>query len=207
MSTINLYTKKDRVTNRLPASAKPPISGGSAVIPEIDLYEYDLNGMPVYGFAYQINNPKANFALTPMTIPGYFREAPKVNGEGVDTHGLFLINLGEDLEQVIKFLQDKLIFGAYGCPKRILTSASNDAGEDIQVFCNFNKMRFYPFILPDFSVGYYVCDGQNRPDGSEPKGAWRPYDPKEHGVALDAPVTYDPTLGLYITRASHIEPV
>jgi hypothetical protein len=207
MPPINLYTRKDHVTRRAPASATPPITAIKSVISEIDLYEYDMNGMPVYGFAYQIDNPKANFALTPMTIPGYFKEAPKVKGEGVDTHGLFLINLGEDLELVIKFLEDALVFGPYGCPKRILTSTTNDAGQDIQVFCNFNKMRFYPFILPDFSVGYYVCDGQKGPNNSEPRGAWRDYDPKEDGVALDAPVTYDPTLGLYITRASHIEPV
>jgi hypothetical protein len=206
MPTINLYTRKDHFSSRATASAAPPVTGGTPVIPIVDLYEYDLMGMPVYAFAYQLEIPGSSFVLTPMSIPAYFEEAQVVDGERVDTQGLFLISMGNDPTYTKDFILDRKIFGPYGCPKRVLTSTTNSAKGRIEVFFTFNKMRFYPFILPDFSVGYYVCDGQKGPNNSEPRGAWRPYSPDEDGVALDAPVTYDPTLGLYITRAAHIEP-
>jgi len=207
MSTINLFTRKNHFSSsRSAATTRPTLTGGKAVIPAVDLYEYDILGMPVYAFAYQLKIENANFVLTPMTIPAYFGESQVSEGEKVDTQGLFLINMGSNTTYLKDFILDKRIFGPYGCPKRVLTSELSSDNKPIQVFFTFNKMRFYPFILPDFTIGYYVCDGQKGPNDSEPRGAWRRYDEAEDGVALDAPVVYDPTLGLYITRASHIEP-
>ncbi|MEQ8530348.1 MAG: hypothetical protein RIB86_00720 [Imperialibacter sp.] len=205
MSTIKLYAKKDDFTSLPPKSTAISITETAAVIPAYDIHEYNLAGLSIYGFSYQVNCVDSNLALASMTIPAYFEEARVVNGKRVDMHGLFLVNMGDSAGYLKEFFEDKRIFGPFGCPKRVLAKAGNGTGVSKEYF-TFNNMRFYPFILPDFTVGYYVCDGAVPPRGGEPRGAWRPYSPDEDGVALDAPVTYDPTLGLYITRASHIEP-
>ena len=201
MSTINLFTKQTDLKNLKsinPRYRSTEILIGDAILPEFDLHECDLGGIPVYGFAYQINDPNAHLVMASMTIPYYFDD---MSGDGIkrDTiQGVFLISFGENIQNVSAFVNDAKVFGPYGCPKRVLTT------KRFKSFFSFNGMRFYPFVMPNFTTGYYICDAG---DGSTiPRQAWPEYDEKEDGVALDAPVVFDPTLGLYSTRSSHIEP-
>lgn len=210
MSTINLYTRREDFTRHeglQPVKPKPKISRGKPAIPAFDIYLYKLRGLSVYGFKYQIEDPNANFVLASMTIPAYFEEARVVNRKKVDTHGLFLIDMGENPDDLKEFFEDVKIFGSYGCPKRVITSADDKYKNASQEYFTFNRMRFYPFILPDFTVGYYACDDCGMGKNPQPRNAWPRYRRVEYGVALDAPVTFDPTLGIYLTRAAHIEPI
>ncbi|HMJ70796.1 MAG TPA: hypothetical protein VK508_17965 [Cyclobacteriaceae bacterium] len=72
----------------------------------------------------------------------------------------------------------------------------------------FNQMSFYPFLMIDYTVCYFACDAGGsfdwnyRPDGTlkQRRNEFFP------NVAIDAPVTYDATLGIYVTRSAHLVP-
>ena len=135
--------------------------------------------------------------ISNMIIPAFFDQAPRLaNGDKTEIHGLFLINLGESADKAKSFVEDKEI-GPYGCPKRLLTLGGDKA------YFTFNNQRFYPFIMTDFTIGYFVCDGKNA-SGHRPPLAWPDYSENEIGIALDAPLTFDATLGLLITRQARV---
>lgn len=205
MPPINVYTRREDFTSTPPRPKSFSLNQTASVLPLYDLFEYDMSGIPVYAFAYQINDPNANFALASMCIPAYFDQARTSGSVKQETQGIFLINMGE-VAYIKPFFEDIKILGPFGCPKRVLTSNTGASGQPIEEYFTFNKMRFYPFIMTDFTVGYYVCDAGVVVGNAQPRNAWPPYSAIEHGVSLDHPLAYDPTLGLYMTRAAHIEP-
>ena len=185
---LNIYYSRADIENRIP-SAQINALKTSEKLPYFKLNEYSGSGLKMFGFENGLVGDSEHVTvLTNMLIPRYFE-----NTIGQDVHGLFLAQIG--LPQMAHdFVDDLLSLGRFGCPKRIVidTNSSKD-------HFKFNRMRFYPFIMPDFTVGFYICD-----EGT-PELHWPPYTPTERGVALDYPVTYEPTLGLYMTRSSHIE--
>ena len=163
----------------------------ATVMTDYGLKSYSIGELDFYAFADHLKET-SSIVISSMTIPAFFDQCQQ------EIHGLFLFSLGETYTQAKSFIDDKGI-GAWGCPKRLLLQPG-DKG-----YYTFNNMRFYPFLMTDFTVGYYVCDNGNTPGYGGPRYAWRDYVPEELGVALDYPLTYDPTLGLYITRGAHIE--
>ncbi|CAD5253813.1 MULTISPECIES: hypothetical protein [unclassified Imperialibacter] len=195
MSTINVYLKRNDLIDR-----RPPVSLNITpsvdLIPRYGLKEYNLGNMSVLSFEDHILEGR-HMVFTNMIIPAFFDQSPMAaNGSKTEVHGLFLINLDNSGDKAKAFVEDKEI-GPFGCPKRLLTQ------EDDKAYFTFNNQRFYPFIMTDFTVGYYVCDGKAA-TGSQPPLAWPDYSEYEIGIALDSPLTYDATLGLFITRQARV---
>jgi hypothetical protein len=106
--------------------------------------------------------------------------------------------------------------GEFGCPltlhipKDAKLQQSRRRGDDDEVlgYFTFNGMRFYPFLMIDYTVCYFICDAgspydwNRHPDGRVKK-PWEIYPL----VALDAPVSYDATLGIWATRSAHLMPL
>lgn len=172
---------------------RPPIQ--IDVVPDTDLVEefglrrYTFNGLSAFCFDDHLDTSSC-MVFTNILIPGYFDQVPH------EIQGLFLVNLGNSIHKVNSFIEDKEI-GSHGCPKRLLTQPAEKG------YFTFNKMRFYPFIMTDFSIGYYVCDGKSAPN-HQPPLAWPDYSEDEIGIALDYPLTYDATLGIYLTRNARV---
>jgi len=193
MNTFKLYLGREQLSSGLSKEITPVKK--SDLLTDYDLASYTLGDLDVFGFSDHITSA-AHLVLVNMTIPAFFDQSV-VYGAKKEIHGLFMISLGDSYPLTKDFVEDNAIIGQFGCPKRVLLQSGKKS------YFTWNKMRFYPFVMTDFSAGYYVCDDA----GSSSAGyLWPDYNSEtEKGVALDYPVTYDPTLGLYITRAAHIE--
>ncbi len=142
----------------------------------------------------------ATLIAVPMILPGFFKEV------GQDVRKLFLLRTGITEKECrvnkrYEFYIDMLSKGAQGCPIPILLrpgeSESAKKGKKYsRNYFTFNGMRFYPFLMREHTVGYYVCD-----EGAT-KYHWPKFHPKDPGIALDYPVVYDATLGLFLTRGA-----
>lgn len=188
--TIKLYHESADIKS-LAAGTDTLISEDKMVLEDFGLKRYNLGSLKVHAFDDHLT-PNAPMVLATMFIPGFFDQVPRDGTDNIsDIHGNFLFKLGATVAEGKAFVADKG-HGSFGCPTRLLFSAEFDC-------FSFNRMRFYPFIMPDYSIGYYVCDGT----ASEPI-KWPAYDPQEVGVALHYPLTYDATLGIYLTRGAHI---
>ncbi len=136
----------------------------------------------------------------PMILPGFF------HGIGPDIRRLFLLRTGvtesgRKKNKITDFFLDKLAAGPHGCPTPILMNQSHYTDRNGKKysynFFTFNHMRFYPFLMREFVVGYYVCDENAK------HLHWPKFNPGHVGIALDYPLAYDPTLGLFVTRGAH----
>jgi hypothetical protein len=196
MQTVSIYFSKTDIEDE-----KDPtpinINETGDVLKDYNLKSYTCREFRFFGFADDLANPKSELVLATMLIPKYFDQ----NALNKDIHGLFVLSVGikdpKPANQGLSakaFVDDKTV-GQFGCPRRILKQA------DEKSYFTFNNMRFYPFVNTDFTVGYYICDHSA---GKRPRLAWPNYEPIEDGVALEYPVQFDATLGLYMTRASHI---
>jgi hypothetical protein len=186
--TLDIYYSRDKILTSTP-SIRVDATVGSSRLPYFKLKEYNVSGLTAFAFENGlVFDGNHVTVLTNMLIPGYF-----ANSGGTDIHGLCLAQLGLPPDAKA-FVEDILSLGRFGCPKRLVMS--DPATKD---HFKFNRMRFYPFIMTDYNIGYYVCDEGN------PQHHWPDYNPAEKGVALDYPVAYEPTLGILMTRAAHIE--
>lgn len=192
---INVYFSKTDIE----LGVKPTvitINEVGDVIKDYGLKAYTYKELRLYAFADDLADPRSELVITTMIVPKYFDQ----NGTS-DIHGLFILSAGlkDPANPAISakaFVDDKTV-GQFGCPKRILKQP------DEKSYFTFNHMRFYPFINTDFTTGYYICD--DAPQGKISRHAWPNYDITEDGVALQYPVQFDATLGLYMTRAAIIE--
>ena len=133
----------------------------------------------------------------PMILPAFFEEIG-MKGNKKDVRKLFLLRTSAtegDHKSRIDFFNDKGL-GPHGCPAAILVRTEANKDSESRNYFSFNNMRFYPFLMRELTVGYYVCD----------EGAtschWPKYQKGDKGVALDYPVAYDATLGLFTTRGA-----
>lgn len=164
---------------------------GPAVMNAYGLKKYIFNDFEFLAFESHFT-PDAQIIVVPMTIPAFFYEIPtSPGGDKKEIHGLFLVSIGNSPSEANAFIMDKGV-GKYGCPRRLLVAPGKES-------FSFNRMLFYPFVMTDFSVGYYICDVT----ASEPT-KWPAYSAAEKGVSINFPVTYDATLGLYVTRDAHV---
>lgn len=139
----------------------------------------------------------------PMILPDFFEEIKKEK-KG-DVRRLFLLRTGVTEKECapnkrIKFFKDTLENGPMGCPIPILMKPGPPRRNPKEYSLNyftFNNNRFYPFLMREFTVGYYVCDENAK------KYYWPKFHPDDPGIALDYQVIYDPTLGLFVTRGAH----
>lgn len=194
ITQIRVRVFLDRSKMTLPYAASLQITPvEDVVLPEYSLRKYKYNDLILYGFEDQLKSDEF-FVIAPMLIPNFFNEVPEDSlRRKTDIHGLFLISVGANDELAQNFGDDHGR-GREGCPYRVLHGGSKD-------YFTFNKMMFYPFLMNDFTIGYYVCDDKC---GSKSDNAWPPYSIHEVGIAVESPITYEATLGLYTTRSASI---
>lgn len=158
------------------------------VLPSYKLKSYSSGPFQLLGFDTDgLKDPSEVKVLATMLIPKYFDQVVALGpGNAHEIHGHVLISIGVEA-QAKSFLEDRA-HGSHGCPKLV------EMGGMLRYF-TFNTMRFYPFIMTDFTVGYYVRD---RFTPSNPEE-----DPMKQDIAIDYPIQYDATLGLYVTRGAH----
>jgi hypothetical protein len=149
--------------------------------------KYLFERTEVFGFKDLLDDPESNdeFVVVSMLVPSYF-EYKTGKPFGAELSGLFIIKVMGQFNGIYDY-EDKQ-YGQYGCPQRLSIGPS-------EAF-TFNDMEFFPFMMRDLSVGYYVCDS-----GSSAY-SWK--GKKLYNVALDAPLAYDATLGIYVTRGAHL---
>jgi hypothetical protein len=159
-----------------------PVMETGVVLQDYGLKSYSSGPFQLLGFDTPgLRDPSEFKVLATMLIPKYFEQVHYSH----EIHGHVLISIGRD-DQARLFFAD-LAHGSHGCPKLVPMEGTQ--------FFTFNRMRFYPFIMTDFTVGYYVKDSppQGRPDDNLLSGK----------LAIDYPIQYDSTLGLYVTRGAH----
>lgn len=166
-------------------------------------------GFSFYYFRDMIKAGETLMAV-PMVLPNYFEQIEKVN-EGAsdeasrkrDVRALFLLRTGisqASPETISGFFGDILHHGNNNCPQlvRVTDEVEDDKVEKKKYsrgYFTFNKMRFYPFLMREFTVGYFVCDDHAK------KYHWPAYDPRTYlGIGVDQPIVYESTLGLFVTR-------
>lgn len=141
----------------------------------------------------------------PMILPAFFKEIGQGKNKQ-DVRRLFLLRTGVTEKDCAPnkrkdFFKDILVNGPMGCPIPILMKPDHYTDRNGKKcspnFFTFNNNRFYPFLMREFTVGYYVCDE------NATKDHWPEFDPKDPGIALDYPLIYDATLGLFVTRGAH----
>jgi hypothetical protein len=107
--------------------------------------------------------------------------------------------------------------GQFGCPtllhlpkdiSLVQTSSPGSASlpKGILGCFTFNGMSFYPFLMIDYTVCYFACDtggafDWNYRSNGKLKTRLDEFFPN---VAVDSPITYDATLGIYITRSARL---
>lgn len=157
-------------------------------------------GICVHAFDAQLK-PNCYVWMVDMNLPSFFNE---ISGAGIDSgiQGLFLVGLSDNY-RTPDLYNDKQ-HGDNGCPEGIdvgdlsgNTIKKSSPGYTKNRF-TFNHMSFHPLIMIDSTIVYYVCD-QGGPND------W-PDNAYIGQVAVDQPIVYDATLGLYITRAAHLIP-
>ncbi|MEI9918403.1 MAG: hypothetical protein WDO14_06320 [Bacteroidota bacterium] len=190
MPNVNVYfSKTDIALGNAPTQIV--LTEVQTILREYDLKSYTNGQYKFYAFTDDLSADD-ECVITPFLIPKYFDQ----NTTGTDIHGMFIVSIGlASRNPAAHFVADKTV-GQFGCPKRVLKKQSDKS------FFTFNNMRFYPFVNTDFTIGYYICDNSTP---IEPRHAWPLYVAIEDGVSLDYPMQYDATLGLYLTRAAHIE--
>lgn len=148
-----------------------------------------LPDLEVYAFKDTIVD-KGTYVLANIHVPNFFKETdPSQTG----ITGLFLVSLGDGLDNI--FDNSCKAVGRYGCPTRVVMATAKPS-------FSFAGMNFYPIMMRDMSVAFYVCDEDSK------KYDWK----LKHGtdfeklfaVALDQPVSFDPTLGIYLTRGADL---
>lgn len=157
--------------------------GGAASL--LDIVKFvQLPQLECYALAGTVASGK-NFVLAHMQIPSFFTVA---NPALTPVTGLFLIDLGLGLENIVG--NDDKGRGREGCPTRVLMGVRNCFA--------FNGMNFYPVMMRDFSIVYYVCDSASKEYDWVEKHASDFQ--KRFAVAVQHTITYDATLGIYVTR-------
>lgn len=152
----------------------------------LDIVKFgQLPQLECYAFTGTLAQGK-NFVLAHMQIPSFFDRA---NSALTPITGLFLIDLGLGLENIVG--NNDKGRGRQGCPTRVVLGANLS-------FFYFNGMNFYPIMMRDFSIAYYVCDSDSKEyDWTKKHG---PDFHKMFAVAVQSAITYDATLGIYVTR-------
>lgn len=143
-----------------------------------------LNGLEFYGFDGTIEEG-GDYIIANMHIPNFLKQS---DSDSTGLNGAFLISLGDGFPNILD--SNCKAVGRQGCPSRILMGATKSF--------YFNGMNFYPFMMRDFSIGYYVCDADSLEYDWQKKHDTN-FD-KMFMVALNQQVTFDATLGIYQTR-------
>ena len=152
-------------------------------------FEFDqLPGIQLYAFKDTVKEGE-EYLLANMHLPNFLAGMdPLLTG----INGLFLISLGGGSGNVMD--NSCKARGRQGCPTRILMGP-------IKSFY-FNGMHFYPMMMRDFSVAYYICDADSKEYDWQLKYGTE-FD-KLFAVAVDFPIVNDATLGIYQTRAAEL---
>jgi hypothetical protein len=159
-------------------------------------------GNPLNFYAFKGSIEEANkkdsghLHMAHMHIPSYLSLMDK-NQTGICE--LFLLRVGGDL---LGFTHDKAK-GQFGCPQRVLMNSTDQSLSTYGFHCfEFAGMHFYPFITREYVVCYYICDaGSKEYDWQEQRDF-----EKLFSVAVNHPITYDATLGLFVTRSAQLVP-
>lgn len=153
-----------------------------------------------------------HFVFTTMHVPHYFRGMdPTRSG----LNGIFMVPLAGGLVSMMeKIAADVLApdevnaVGRQGCATRILMNAVPSQGSEMEKdkqrklnAFEFNGMRFFPFMLREFTVCYYVADKDGRLD-------WfvrykKDFDERFY-VSVEERIVYDTTLGIFTTRGADL---
>jgi len=182
---IKIYFRRPKLTE-LPETISVTEAGN--VLSDYALKNYTSGTFELRAFDTNVfrNDLQIKVQAT-MLIPRYFEEVQNNELPG-EIHGQFLIPIGT--QEIARLFLLDLAHGSHGCPTLVVMGGSKK-------FFSFNNMRFYPFIMTDFTVGYYVRD---TPPAGNPE--WPDDYPSQKNIAIDYPIYYDATLGLYITRGA-----
>jgi hypothetical protein len=181
------------------------------------------------------NSEEELYYLAHMYVPGYFEEVVTANAHvPVDDKTKKLINnpgLKERgflglfiLKQYPTYRRNKSGIvnnsqleckkrGEFGCPlllqlppnPRVTNTSRVPKPKEVLGYFTFNGMRFYPFIMIDFTVCYYVCDALGPFDWNYHKnGKLKKAHEILPAIALKSPVSYEPTLGIWMTRSAEL---
>lgn len=177
--------------------------------------------------------PENLYCLAHMYIPPFFdeletqREVPPANRGNIALDnvleengflGLFILKLFRNYPKFSQPACRKR--GQFGCPEllhlptefSLVQTAARKSNKNKQKggvlgHFTFNGMNFYPFLMIDYTVCYYVCDAGGTYDWNRrPDGTFKTPSEIFPNVAIDAPISYDATLGIYLTRAAHLAP-
>jgi hypothetical protein len=168
----------------------------------ITRYRFSGNNQPpveLYGFTGAMQENETYY-MAQMPIKPYFKE---VQPGLTDFNALFLIYLGP--YKTVKHDRIDKARGQFGCPLRIVmdTQTTKEKRTPFTSF-EFNGMNFYPFLLREFTVCYYVCDKHSREYDWKRKYGDEFYN--MYSVGVNHPIQYDATLGLFVTRSAELKP-
>ncbi len=191
MATINInlhYEKPNLSTDPL-SSRSISIAIEEINMPSLPqgIQRYRYEKIFFYGFS-QLVKEGSDVVLAHMLLPKYFEE---LRGQSQDLHGLFLVGFLPSTDQakkIVGIMMDFMYHGPNGCPWLLNMPAISHNR------FTFNNMSFHPFLMIDLTIGYYVCDQGGRYDWDETNTL--------EALAVDDPIVYDATLGLYVTRAA-----
>src|SRR5436190_6179125 len=116
----------------------------------------------------------ASLVAAPLILPNYFRDNDSTSVKGFRKLFLLRTSATEGVSQKEIDVKRKAFFddemmgtGPHGCPIRILRNLGQSekgvdkTGKTIRCskdYYKFNGMRFYPFLLREYTVAFYVCD-------------------------------------------------
>jgi hypothetical protein len=200
---INLHYRRDQklpsqkgiLTNPfevdvLPLGDLPNSKDPSKTLP-ITLFKLQqMAALELYAFKGSIAEG-SDYLLANIHLPNFLREMD-ANLTGIA--GLFLVSLGDGIDNILDNTCKAI--GKHGCPTRIVMGP-------LKAF-SFNGMNFYPIMMRDFSIAFYICDADSK------EYDWQ----KKHGtnfdklfaVAVEYPIVFDATLGIYQTRGADLVP-
>ncbi len=174
----------------LPQGDLPNSRDPSKTLP-ISLFKLqEMADLELYAFKDSIIKEN-EYLLANVHLPNFFSE---MDASLTGITGLFLVSLGDGIDNILD--NSCKAIGRQGCPTRIVMGS-------MKAF-RFNGMNFYPVMMRDFSIAFYVCDADSKQYDWQLKHGTN-FD-KLFAVAVEFPIVFDATLGIYLTRGADLVP-
>lgn len=217
--TVNLYCR--RTGGRPPVNA--PFSVSHDVNEDIDLGSgsetlslYKHENIHLMGFKSTIKAGEHLIAAAAQ-IPSYFDEFPDAYRRQGPFCGILMTKIMVDFEKKSKTKIDpQSAFasfmdpsckgkGSEDCPYYIQLSGESTRGKKERLsHFTFNGQVFFPLLMRAFTIAYFVADESSiRYNWDHPD--YRGIKPPGGGlVAVNSPIRFDPTLGIFVTRNAEL---
>jgi hypothetical protein len=180
--------------------AVPPLTRDLHFNPGCNISRYKApDGTLYHGFEdnWETNQPRpSKYIMAAMYLPGYLNLNEEVRG-------VFLLRTQSNVDWKLSDFTDDKSIGRHGCATRIYTGTqmvTTATGTELRhVGFEFNRMRFYPFLLRNLTVAFFVTDKNSDDD----KIWYR--DANRDGVAIQAQIQYNTTLDIFETRYAELK--